>query len=139
MIGILLKGCRSGLLINFKKHMQSSIEDNSFALTGIVFFPQILGGFSVFYVLFFLASPLPAILCLTSKVNATLFSHSIPHTFHCIFIYPCQCMARNTRRKCFHRCRVLLFSLLGSAGALDFCGLLFTVAVDNLTAPLNAS
>ena len=108
---------------------------HSFGLIGIVFFMQILGGFSVFLVLFFLASPLFAILSLTSKANATLFLI----LFTAFLIYPCQCMARNARRKCFQGCRVLLFSLLGSAGALGFCGLLFTIAIDNLTAPLNAS
>ena len=108
---------------------------HSFGLIGIVFFIQILGGFSVFLVLLFLASPLPAIWSLAGKANATLCLL----LFTAFLIYPCQCMARNAGRTCFHGCGVLLFSLLGSTGALGFCGLLGTVALDNLTAPLNAS
>ena len=108
---------------------------HSFGLTGVVFFMQLIGGFSVFLVLIFLASPLFAILSLTFKANATLFLI----LFTAFLMHPCQCMAQNARRKCFHGCRVLLFSLLGSAGALGFCGLIFTIAIDNLTAPLNAS
>ena len=108
---------------------------HSFGLTGIVFFLQILGGFSVFFTLEVLAFPIPAICNLTPQVNAALFLT----LFTALLIYPCLCMARNARRKCFQGCGVLLYTFLGTTCALGFTGMLLTIAADNLTAPLNAS
>ena len=72
---------------------------HSFGLIGIVFFMQILGGFSVFLVLLFLASPLSAILSLTSKANATLFF--ILFTAFLIYLTvckPCICMSMSEQK-----------------------------------------
>ena len=106
---------------------------HSFGLTGIVFFLQIVGGFSVFFVFGFLASPFPAMCSLTGQANVIVFLI----LFTALLIYPC--VARNAGKKCFQGCGVLLYTFLGAASALGFTGVLMTLAADNLTTPLNAS
>ena len=106
---------------------------NSFGLTGIVFFLQIIGGYSVYFLLGLLTFPFFAVysLALLAVANISLIA------LIALVIYPCT--TRRLGRKCFQEYGVLLYICLGTVGALGFTALLYTVVDDNLTAPLNSN
>ena len=105
----------------------------SFGLTGIVFFLQCIGGYSVFFFILFLASPLVAIYTLLAHVITSVFL-----TFPiALLIYPCT--ARNVGKKCFQGCGLLLYIILGTLCLMGFTGIFLATVVDNLTAPLNSN
>ena len=106
---------------------------NSFGLTGIVFFLQIIGGYSVYFLSGLLAFPLFTVysLALLAVANISLIA------LIALVIYPCT--TRRWGQNCFQECGALLYICLGTVGAAGFTALLYTVVDDNLTAPLNSN
>lgn len=105
----------------------------SFGLTGIVFFLQIIGGYSVFFILLLLASPLLAMYSLITQGNIMVLLTSIT----ALLIYPF--MARNAGRRGFHRCGLLLYISFGAAASLGFAGIFVSNVADNLNDPFNSN
>ena len=106
---------------------------NSFGLTGIVFYLQIIGGYSVFLLFGIMAMPIAAIYSLALHAAANLFFIALI----AVAIYPCS--ARRLGWNCFRECGVLLYIFLGSLCVSGFIAIVATIVTDNLTAPLNST
>ena len=105
----------------------------SFGLTGMVFFLQILGGYTVNCLFGFMAFPVAAIYSLALHTVIYILLTALIG----IILYPC--LARKFEQNCFRECGVLLYILLGSLGVSGFFAIITVVVDDNLTAPLNSS